>query len=45
MNFFKAKQRTPAELVRGLRESLSKLDVGPPGGEARRRVGVVFYMV
>lgn len=37
MNFFKAKQRTPAELVRGLKESLGKLDVGPPGGEARRR--------
>ncbi|GJJ12476.1 hypothetical protein Clacol_006718 [Clathrus columnatus] len=37
MNFFKAKPRTPAELVRGLKDSLGRLDVGPPGGEARRR--------
>ncbi|QRW07525.1 calcium-binding protein 39 [Ceratobasidium sp. AG-Ba] len=37
MNFFKAKQRTPADLVRGLRDSISKLDVGPPGSETRRK--------
>ncbi|KAF8518697.1 mo25 protein [Hysterangium stoloniferum] len=37
MNFFKAKQRSPADLVRGLKEGLGRLDVGPPGGEVRRR--------
>ncbi|KAG8735046.1 hypothetical protein FRC10_011068 [Ceratobasidium sp. 414] len=37
MNFFKAKQRTPAELVRGLRDAIGKLDVGPPGSETRRK--------
>jgi len=35
MNFFKAKQRSPGDLVRSVRESISKLEVGPP--EARRR--------
>jgi len=37
MNFFKAKQRTPTELVRGLRDAIGKLDVGPPGSEGRRK--------
>jgi len=37
MNFFKPKPRSPAELVRGLKEALGRLDVGPPGGEVRRR--------
>ncbi|KIJ49191.1 hypothetical protein M422DRAFT_28163 [Sphaerobolus stellatus SS14] len=37
MNFFKTKPRTPAELVRGLKDALGKMDVGPPGSESRRR--------
>ncbi|CAE6501432.1 unnamed protein product [Rhizoctonia solani] len=37
MNFFKAKQRTPSEIVRGLRDAINKLDVGPPGSETRRK--------
>jgi hypothetical protein len=36
MNFFKSKQRTPPDLVRSLRDVISKLDVGPP--ESRRKV-------
>ncbi|CAE6461874.1 unnamed protein product [Rhizoctonia solani] len=39
MNFFKAKQRTPSEIVRGLRDAINKLDVGPPGSEPRRKAG------
>ncbi|KAG8854322.1 hypothetical protein FRB96_007727 [Tulasnella sp. 330] len=39
MNFFKTKQRTPPDVVRGLRDSISKLDAGPPGGDTRRRAG------
>jgi len=35
MNFFKAKQRTPQELVRGVRDSIARLDVGPP--ESKRK--------
>ncbi|EED79203.1 predicted protein [Postia placenta Mad-698-R] len=37
MNFFKSKPRTPPDLVRGLRDALPKLDVGPPGTESRRK--------
>ncbi|KAL6303774.1 Mo25-like protein [Sparassis latifolia] len=37
MNFFKTKQRTPPDLVRGLRDSLSKLEAGPPSTETRRK--------
>lgn len=37
MNFFKTKQRTPPDLVRGLRDAIPKLESGPPGGETRRR--------
>ncbi|CAE7160080.1 unnamed protein product [Rhizoctonia solani] len=37
MNFFKAKQRTPSEIVRGLRDAINKLDAGPPGSETRRK--------
>jgi calcium binding protein 39 len=37
MNFFKTKQRTPPDLVRGLRDAIPKLETGPPGGETRRR--------
>jgi len=37
MNFFKAKPRTPAELVRGLKDAMGKMDIGPPGNESRRR--------
>jgi hypothetical protein len=36
MNFFKSKQRSPADLVRSAREGVSKLDSGPV--EARKRV-------
>ncbi|VDC04990.1 unnamed protein product [Peniophora sp. CBMAI 1063] len=36
MNFFKSKQRTPPELVRGLRDNVQRLDSAPPG-EARRK--------
>lgn len=40
MNFlnFKTKPRTPHDLVRGLRDALPKLEAGPPGTEARRKV-------
>jgi calcium binding protein 39 len=31
-------QRTPIELVRGLRDAITRLDAGPPGSEARRKV-------
>lgn len=37
MNFFKTKPRTPPDLVRGLRDTIPKLDAGPPGTEARRK--------
>ncbi|KAL7284197.1 hypothetical protein ACG7TL_001479 [Trametes sanguinea] len=37
MNFFKTKQRTPPDLVRGLRDALPRLEAGPPGGEVRRK--------
>jgi len=37
MNFFKTRPRTPSELVRGLRDSILKLDGGQPGGETRRK--------
>jgi hypothetical protein len=38
MNFFKTKQRTPPELVRGLRDAIPKLESGAPGSETRRKV-------
>ncbi|KAJ8689743.1 Hym1p [Pleurotus ostreatus] len=37
MNFFKTKQRTPPDLVRGLRDAIPKLETGAPGGETRRK--------
>ncbi|KAG6885017.1 hypothetical protein C0993_006542 [Termitomyces sp. T159_Od127] len=37
MNFFKTKPRTPPDLVRGLRDAISKLETGAPGGETRRK--------
>ncbi|OBZ78380.1 Calcium-binding protein 39 [Grifola frondosa] len=37
MNFFKTKPRTPPDLVRGLRDTLPKLDAGPPGAETRKK--------
>ncbi|KAG8958866.1 hypothetical protein FRC03_008737, partial [Tulasnella sp. 419] len=37
MNFFKTKQRTPPDVVRSLRDAISKLEVGPPGGDIRRK--------
>ncbi|KAG9009528.1 hypothetical protein FRB90_008332 [Tulasnella sp. 427] len=37
MNFFKTKQRTPPDVVRGLRDSISRLESGPPGGDTRRK--------
>ncbi|THH20622.1 hypothetical protein EW146_g756 [Bondarzewia mesenterica] len=38
MNFFKTKQRTPPDLVRGLRDNILKLESAPPG-EARKKAG------
>ena len=38
MNFFKSKQRTPPDLIRGLRDAIPRLESGAPGGEARRKV-------
>lgn len=38
MNFFKTKQRTPPDVVKSLRDSIGKLDAGPPGGDTRRKV-------
>ena len=37
MNFFKTRQRTPTDLVRGLRDNILKLESAPPG-EPRRKV-------
>ncbi|EJD45523.1 mo25 protein [Auricularia subglabra TFB-10046 SS5] len=37
MNFFKTKPRSPQDLVRGLRDAITKLDSGPPGGDTRRK--------
>ncbi|KAF7792668.1 hypothetical protein EIP86_003765 [Pleurotus ostreatoroseus] len=42
MNFFKTKPRTPPDLVRGLRDSLQKLDSAPPG-ESRKRLFINEY--
>ncbi|KAH9042591.1 mo25 protein [Lactarius pseudohatsudake] len=36
MNFFKTKQRTPPDLVRGLRDNILKLESAPPG-EPRKK--------
>lgn len=38
MNFFKTKQRTPPDLIRGLRDAIPRLESGAPGGETRRKV-------
>lgn len=38
MNFFKTKPRTPPDLVRGLRDSIGRLESGSPGGDSRRKV-------
>jgi len=38
MNFFKTKPRTPPDLVRGLRDAISRLESSAPGGETRRKV-------
>ncbi|KAF5346455.1 hypothetical protein D9756_010022 [Leucocoprinus leucothites] len=37
MNFFKSKPRTPPDLVRGLRDSIGRLESSAPGGETRRK--------
>ncbi|TDL20323.1 Mo25-like protein [Rickenella mellea] len=37
MNFFKTKQRTPPDLVRGLRDAIPRLESGVPGSETRRK--------
>ncbi|KAI3614323.1 mo25 protein [Moniliophthora roreri] len=37
MNFFKTKQRTPPDLVRGLRDAIPRLESGAPGSETRRK--------
>lgn len=38
MNFFKTKQRTPPDLIRGIRDAIPRLESGAPGSETRRRV-------
>ena len=45
MNFFKTKPRTPPDLVRGLRDAINRLESGAPGGETRRKVRFVSYML
>ncbi|KAH7096256.1 mo25 protein [Auriculariales sp. MPI-PUGE-AT-0066] len=37
MNFFKTKPRSPHDLVRGTKDAVAKLDVGPPGSDTRRK--------
>lgn len=37
MNFFKTKQRTPPDLVRGLRDAIAKLESGAPGSDVRKK--------
>ncbi|KAF8996052.1 mo25 protein [Cyathus striatus] len=39
MNFFKTKQRTPPDLVRGLRDAVPKLESSAPGSETKRKAG------
>ena len=38
MNFFKTKQRTPADIVRALRDTIPRLETHAPGSESRRKV-------
>lgn len=44
MNFFKTKQRTPTDLVRGLKDAIPKLESGAPGGETRRKVRSIHIL-
>ncbi|KAH8110189.1 mo25 protein [Phellopilus nigrolimitatus] len=37
MNFFKTKQRTPTDIVRALRDAISRLETSAPGSESRRK--------
>lgn len=40
MNFFnRTKQRTPPDLVRGLRDAIPKLEAGAPGSDTRKKAG------
>lgn len=45
MNFFKTKPRTPPDLVRGLRDSITRLESSAPGGETRRKVRLPAIVV
>jgi calcium binding protein 39 len=42
MNFFKTRQRTPAELVRALLSAITRLDTSSPGSESRKKVCVLL---
>jgi len=37
MNFFKTRQRTPTDIVRALRDSVTRLESAAPGSESRRK--------
>ena len=43
MNFFKTKQRTPTDLVRGLRDNILKLESAPPGEPGKKVRSCVLY--
>jgi hypothetical protein len=43
MNFFKTKQRTPTDLVRGLRDNILKLESAPPGEPRKKVRSCVLY--
>jgi len=39
MNFFKSKPRTPTDLVRGIRDTIPRLESAAQGSEARKKAG------
>ena len=46
MNFnqlFSKKAKSPADLIRGLRDAVHRLDVGQSGSESRRKVSLNMY--
>jgi hypothetical protein len=43
MNFFKTRQRTPTDLVRGLRDNILKLESAPPGEPRKKVRSCVLY--
>ncbi|KAK2463948.1 hypothetical protein APHAL10511_003999 [Amanita phalloides] len=44
MNFFKSKPRTPTDLVRGIRDTIPKLESTAPGSEARKKVRPLYHI-